>query len=241
MTFEQILAHGAQAKNSPTRRLLSCDDARQRRARYFLFALARYIHLNPVRAGLCKRADDYAWSSYRAYAGDVTIPWLYRQEILGRFSDDEARAQALLRDFSRGGVGEPRQQAFHQGSHLGQILGDDDFAEQAFRLSGRAGMKRAPSLQRVVAAVCEAYGMDAAALRAQGKGRAESEARAMAAWIVQQTEGVTLTALAELLGRDLSAISQAAGRLRKRMESDQELREKAEKIAKSTEIPISQA
>lgn len=36
--------------------------------RYFL-ALIRYIHLNPVRAGIVSRADAYPWTSHHAYAG----------------------------------------------------------------------------------------------------------------------------------------------------------------------------
>ncbi len=39
----------------------------------------------------------------------------------------------------------------------------------------------------------------------------------MASLMVQNIEGITLTSLAKKLGRDLSALSQAAGRLRKRM------------------------
>lgn len=31
--------------------------------------LLRYIHLNPVRAGLCHRAEDYPWSSFGDYLG----------------------------------------------------------------------------------------------------------------------------------------------------------------------------
>lgn len=33
---------------------------------YFLTVI-RYIHQNPVKAGLCKRIEDYAYSSYREY------------------------------------------------------------------------------------------------------------------------------------------------------------------------------
>jgi len=33
----------------------------------YLLELARYIHLNPVRAGRCKAVDDYKWSSHHAY------------------------------------------------------------------------------------------------------------------------------------------------------------------------------
>lgn len=31
------------------------------------WACARYIHLNPLRAGLCERTVDYAWSSARLF------------------------------------------------------------------------------------------------------------------------------------------------------------------------------
>lgn len=34
----------------------------------YLFACYRYIELNPVRAGMVERPDDYAWSSYPANA-----------------------------------------------------------------------------------------------------------------------------------------------------------------------------
>jgi putative transposase len=39
-----------------------------------LVELSRYIVLNPVRAGLCRRAEDWPWSSYRATVGLAPIP-----------------------------------------------------------------------------------------------------------------------------------------------------------------------
>lgn len=49
-----------------------------------LFAAARYIVLNPVRAGLCASAADWKWSSYRATVAVIAgVPrlslWLVRQ------------------------------------------------------------------------------------------------------------------------------------------------------------------
>lgn len=35
----------------------------------YLLELSRYIHLNPVRAGMVRNAADYTWSSYRTYIG----------------------------------------------------------------------------------------------------------------------------------------------------------------------------
>jgi putative transposase len=39
-----------------------------------LFAAVRYIADNPVRAGLCGKAEDWRWSSARAAAGIVPVP-----------------------------------------------------------------------------------------------------------------------------------------------------------------------
>jgi putative transposase len=39
----------------------------------YLFALLRYIHENPVRAGICDSVDKYPWSS----------DWCYRQNKAG--------------------------------------------------------------------------------------------------------------------------------------------------------------
>lgn len=37
----------------------------------YLWALVRYIHDNPLQAGLCDRPDGYPWTSYHAYATGV--------------------------------------------------------------------------------------------------------------------------------------------------------------------------
>ena len=60
----------------------------------------RYIELNPVRAGLVARPEDYPWSSYRSQAGDaalngLTEPEKYRR--LGASSDARALAFFALR------------------------------------------------------------------------------------------------------------------------------------------------
>ncbi len=39
----------------------------------YLLTVIRYIHQNPVKAGLCTRSEDYAYSSWREY---LTKPWL---------------------------------------------------------------------------------------------------------------------------------------------------------------------
>ncbi len=49
---------------------------------------SRYIHLNPVRAGLVEDPLNYPWSSYPVYAGKRDSAMVTRDKILGYFQND---------------------------------------------------------------------------------------------------------------------------------------------------------
>ena len=71
----------------------------------YLMRAARYIALNPVRAGLCSRADDWPWSSYAATIGRrPAIPFVTPSAILNLFSCDAAQARILYRAFVNAGA-----------------------------------------------------------------------------------------------------------------------------------------
>lgn len=59
----------------------------------YALELSRYIHLNPVRAGIVKEPENYIWSSYSAYIGRVKSPlWLDMDFILGLLKTDSLRS-----------------------------------------------------------------------------------------------------------------------------------------------------
>lgn len=64
-----------------------------------LLALHRYIVLNPVRAGLAARPEEWIWSSYRATCGHVNPPpWLEVQWTLAQFAPTrEAAVDSYVR------------------------------------------------------------------------------------------------------------------------------------------------
>jgi putative transposase len=76
---------------------------------FHLLELARYVVLNPVRAGLCSDAAGWKWSSYRAVVGEakrvgfLTVEWL-----LGQFGKDPARACETFRRFVLDAPARPR-------------------------------------------------------------------------------------------------------------------------------------
>ena len=56
---------------------------------YFL-TLLRYIHQNPLKAGLVEKVDDYKWSSREEYKMDyVAAPLCATKTVLNRFSKQE--------------------------------------------------------------------------------------------------------------------------------------------------------
>lgn len=64
---------------------------------YFMTVL-RYIHQNPVKAGITKNMQDYRWSSYKEYiekAETVDIDF-----VLDMFSTDRKKAVELFRNFN---------------------------------------------------------------------------------------------------------------------------------------------
>jgi putative transposase len=86
----------------------------------YVLACYRYIELNPVRAGMVQRADDYAWSSFAANATareDALITPHRALEVVGHdyrslFDQPLERAQLdEIRKATRNGyrLGEPRR------------------------------------------------------------------------------------------------------------------------------------
>jgi putative transposase len=66
--------------------------------RYWLTCL-RYVELNPVRAGMVMRAEDYEWSTYAAHAFGRRITWLESHPLfigLGRSDAERAAAYRHL-------------------------------------------------------------------------------------------------------------------------------------------------
>ena len=65
-----------------------------------LLELCRYVVLNPVRARLCARVEDAAWTSYRATIGKAPRPtFLTVDWILGQFEATTAAARLAFRQF----------------------------------------------------------------------------------------------------------------------------------------------
>jgi REP element-mobilizing transposase RayT len=67
----------------------------------YLLTVIRYIHQNPVKAGIIEKAQDYQWSSCSAYVqGEDLCRMVQTLLILGLFADDRETAKKRFLQFT---------------------------------------------------------------------------------------------------------------------------------------------
>ena len=69
--------------------------------------LVRYIHLNPLRAGLVadlRGLDGYPWCGHATIVGRIPRPWQDRRMVLAWFGPTEARAVQAYREYVKEGI-----------------------------------------------------------------------------------------------------------------------------------------
>lgn len=78
----------------------------------YLLEIVRYIHLNPVKAGIVKTPEKYIWSSHKGYLSSAKKwNWLHKQFIFKILSTDEKRWIRAYKIFT-GKEGENQSQQF---------------------------------------------------------------------------------------------------------------------------------
>jgi len=78
----------------------------------YLLALLRYIHLNPLRAGMVKtleELDRYPWSGHSAVMNKRECLWMDIDYVLLQFNDTRRKARNAYRTFVQEGIGMGRK------------------------------------------------------------------------------------------------------------------------------------
>ena len=97
----------------------------------YMQELARYVVLNPVRAGMVVDPDDWVWSRYRATSGLERCPvWLSTEFLLSTFAAKKGEARSSYKAFVREGIGE---KSVWEKLNKQIYLGDDVFVERMQR------------------------------------------------------------------------------------------------------------
>jgi hypothetical protein len=204
----------------------------------YLTGLVRYIHHNPLKAGLVANLDEYAWTSHHAYLSDSgTWSWMHRAPLLKRFSDDfdEAR-KGYLRFMAEDDDGRV-EEAFSM-KKLPSILGGLDFVKkikERFFANKRhrevpAARALAPSVQEITGAVAAYYGVDEATLFLSRRG-VTNEPRDMAIYLTRMLCGTPLQEIADRFSiGSYSSVSTVLTRVGRRLAREPEFKKRFEEI-----------
>lgn len=199
----------------------------------YLLQLAAYIHLNPVRARITDRPENYRWSSHRAYLGKENLSWLETGFILSQFSGKVGKARSSFASFVDDRMAEGHRLEFHGGKSIdSRVIGDDSFVAHALASMEKTQVQK-PDINAVITAVKRMYNIKDDSLRTQGRLRTISEARGLAAWATLELSSGKLTELAPLVGRDPSTLSCAVRRMERRREKDPLIDEKMEQLQRN--------
>lgn len=191
----------------------------------YLLELVRYIHLNPLRAGIVstlEELENYRWCGHGVLLGTLPFQGQNTDTILSMFSMSGDKALENYRRFMADGVDSgdrPDLEGNRSGNvsardepHDPRIIGDGDFvlALQS-RVEGDVTAVMIP-VSKVATIVAAASGIDVDVLRRRSKSAMVSEARSVFCRIATAEGGNSGAAVARYLGITRAAVSLAARR-----------------------------
>jgi len=207
----------------------------------YLLELLRYIHRNPLEAGLVKDLNKYPWSSHKGYISNAAKwNWLYKSFTLPFFSKNEKEAIKAYKEFMLRETPEAINRIFSQ-PRLPSMLGGDSFVDE---VKGRFFNKKrhdeipeskrlAPEVDQMKRAICNAYDVDESSLLSSRRG-VLNEPRNVAVFLVRRLRGEKLEEIGRQFGFDkYSSVSSAIEKMKREISVNRRLRLRVKDIEKT--------
>jgi REP element-mobilizing transposase RayT len=204
----------------------------------YLLEVLRYIHRNPIRAGLVENLDDFDRSSHQGYLSRAKKwNWLYKDFILSVFSADPRQARKAYSSFvSRQ---EPKEiERFYSKKNLSSVLGDDDFKDwvrlkfQHLRLHPEIPESRilAPLPENILSVVSSHFKVSANCFQSSRRGF-ENIPRDIAIYLMRMHRQDTLTDVGKYFNiKNYSTVSSAFERVKNRIKNDKKFHRLIDKL-----------
>lgn len=210
----------------------------------YLLELVRYIHRNPLRAGLVEKLDAYPWSSHPGYLSSSKIwNWLHKDLILGMLSAKGHRRKAYLQFMAMEdseklqGLLERKKWPVMLGSEVFVSWVKQTFFEQKKHQQVPESLQLAPERERIFKEVCEAYGIEKKELFHATRGRS-NEPRNVAIFLCRTLRNESLIDIGRTFGMTgYSPAGSAIERVKKNISKNKQLRARVENIRQSLMAP----
>ncbi|MBS3918459.1 MAG: transposase [Deltaproteobacteria bacterium] len=204
----------------------------------YLLELSRYIHLNPVRAELVTKPEDYPYSSYGALIAKRKESFVCRDLIWKMISGEKGGASQRYKVFVEGGMVKKSDSPLKD-VYGGAILGGERFIKEALgRINGevlhkeevshRRELKTSCGVEEMIRKICEHLKMPFDELM-----REKGENRKMLIYLAKKFTGMTNRQIADLLGGiTCSAVAKTYERFSLGLEENRALSEKLESLSR---------
>jgi REP-associated tyrosine transposase len=194
----------------------------------YALALIRYIHENPVKAGIVEKPEQYVWSSDRFYRRGKGPAWLDIDRVLAMLGRRRSAAVREYRRLMRDEVEEPYEDVPSWG---GAIKGDEAFADRVFGAIGEPEVvPRGITIERIAKMVAGKKGLDLGRMSGPSRERDVSRGRLMATWLAREVGRISVARSAKYFGRSGGALNTGVNRLEEEMTSDAGLRKQLERM-----------
>lgn len=203
----------------------------------YLLELSRYLHLNPVRANMVQKPEEYQYSSYRGYISGAEENIVNYKTILGLLTKNEKEARERYKVFVESAMGDKLESPLKK-VYGGVILGGSSFIKSVLEkieegqlekeyVAGRKELRAPMGAADILTAVCQHYGISRDELTAASL----SEVRKICIYLLKTETATTTREICELMG-DMSctAVAKAYQRFTKKLEINDQLRKEVRGI-----------
>jgi len=204
----------------------------------YLIELVRYIHLNPVRAKMVAKPEEYEYSGHRAYLGLAPALIMDVDPVLRHFGVSKNQARQRYRQFVSAGMKDGHQDEFYHADE-GRILGSEEFVDATIHRIGQS--KRAKknaclvettssvNLEMLLETVERICGISRTKFCGSGKSLAAVTAKEMLVLIGREM-GASLRMLSEVMEISSSSVSRRHESAKIRLQQNDELSRLAARI-----------
>ncbi|MCU0598131.1 MAG: transposase [Desulfobacterales bacterium] len=204
----------------------------------YLLQLVRYIHRNPVEAGIEANPYDYSWSSHRGYlSASPKWDWLYKEVILSMLCKDESERVKRYRAFV-GTDADEKVSNIIKGKKWPAVLGDQKFTEwvkerfygSKFHREIAQARELAPEADKIINVVCNFYSVLTEDIYKVKRGEF-NEPRNVSIFLMRKLRREPLKKIGDRfqMVKD-SSVSSVIERLKNKMRTDRKLKERVEKL-----------
>lgn len=191
---------------------------------YFL-ELVRYIHLNPIRAKIVSRLNDYRWNSHHAFRGRKEWDFIATEFVLAQTGG----LKNYLR-FMNDGVEEGYREDLHDVKEQ-LYLGDSRFVEKVESLAHTPAFPVwNVSLSELAHEVEKHCQLNEGSLRSPSRSRGLTLARNWLLYLNHSLAKFSHRELSVFLGRDPSRISRQWNGFLERLQNNSDLRAEGERL-----------